>query len=139
MKGVSERLKKESLKPFEQAQLPVVFLDSPQTDKDALARRLAAEKGIQTGPVCALSALNPIRESLFERYPTEYYWTVFQSEWATDVVFREADFLKRLMPLLVRHGMLSFFSADVMRFLGRKVNQSGEIPAHFAGTLETDL
>jgi len=83
--------------------------------------------------------LNPIHESLFERYPTDYYWTVYQSEWATDVVFREADFLKRLMPLLVRHGMLSFSSADVMRYFGRKVNQSGTIPAQFGGKLETDL
>jgi hypothetical protein len=55
------------------------------------------------------------------------------------VVFGEADYLKRLMPLLVRHGMLSYSSADVMRFFGRKVNQSGAIPANFAGTLETDL
>ena len=43
------------------------------------------------------------------------------------------------MPLLVRHGMLSFYSGDVMRYFGRKVNQSGEIPANFNGTLETDV
>ncbi len=83
--------------------------------------------------------LNPLHESLFEHYPASYYWTAYQSEWATDIVFREADFLQRLMPLLVRHGMLSFSSADVMRYFGRKVNQSGDIPANFNGTLETDL
>jgi len=68
-----------------------------------------------------------------------YYWTAYQTEWATDIVFREGNFLKRLMPLLVRHGMLSFSSADVMRYFGRNVNQSGAIPANFNGTLETDL
>ena len=52
--------------------------------------------------------LNPIREEIFQRYPTDYYWTCHQSEWATDLVFGEASYLKRLMPLLVRHGMLSF-------------------------------
>ena len=83
--------------------------------------------------------LNPIHESLFASYPTSYYRTCHQSEWATDLVFREADFLKRLMPLLVRHGILSYSSADVMRYFGRKVNQSGAIPANFNGTLETDL
>lgn len=83
--------------------------------------------------------LNPIHENIFEQYPASYYWTAYQTEWATDVVFREADFLKRLMPLLVRHGMLSYSSADVMRYFGRRVNQSGEIPASFNGTLETDL
>jgi len=83
--------------------------------------------------------LNPLHGSLFEQYPASYYWTAHQTEWATDIVFREADFLKRLMPLLVRHGMLSFSSADVMRYFGRKINQSGAIPANFNGTLETDL
>jgi hypothetical protein len=76
---------------------------------------------------------------IFEHYPVSCYWTAYQTEWATDIVFREADFLKRLMPLLVRHGMLSFSIADVMRYFGRKVNQSGAIPANFKGTLETDL
>lgn len=83
--------------------------------------------------------LNPIRESVLERYPTDYYWTCFQSEWASDIVFRQASLLERLMPLLVRHGILSYRSADVMRFFGRRVNQSGIIPAHFSGSLETDL
>lgn len=62
-----------------------------------------------------------------------------QSEWATDVVFREADFLKRLMPLLVQHGMLSFSSPDGMRYFGKRVNQSGDIRADFQGTLESDF
>jgi hypothetical protein len=83
--------------------------------------------------------LNPLHESLFEHYPASYYWTAYQSEWATDVVFREAGFLRRLMPLLVRHGRLSFSSADGMRYFGRRVNQSGDIPVNFNGTLETDL
>jgi len=83
--------------------------------------------------------LNPSHESIFERYPSSYYWTCYQSAWTTAIVFREEAFLKRLMPLLVRHGMLSFSSTDVMRYFGRRVNQSGEIPAYFNGTLQTDL
>ena len=83
--------------------------------------------------------LNPDHDRMFERYPTSYYWTGYQTEWATDIVFGQADSLKRLMPLLVRHGMLSFSSPDVMRYFGRKVNQSGVIPANFQGTVETDL
>src|SRR6266446_6010610 len=64
--------------------------------------------------------LHPIREAVLERYPADYYWTCFQSEWATDLGFGNADFLKRLMPLLVRHGVLSFSSVDVMRYFGKK-------------------
>ena len=83
--------------------------------------------------------LNPLHDSIFENYPASYYWTAYQTEWASDIVFAKEDSLKRLMPLLVRHGMLSFSSADVMRYFGRKVNQSGAIPANFNGTVETDL
>ena len=246
MKRASERLKKESLKPFLEQGLPVVFLRDPWAQKDELARKVAEEKSIGSGLVCAISAvepsptfehrgtriirrtrpcgvlyqyqihpevgwmyariqtwfpfniqiglngrewlarqmdterlqyrqqgncfvwmedwersqnllkqqletnwaallngfasqLHPAHARTFEQYPCSYYWTVYQSEWATDIVFREAGFLKRLMPLLVRHGMLSYSSADLMRYFGRKVNQSGAIPANFNGTLETDL
>jgi hypothetical protein len=84
--------------------------------------------------------LNPLHESIFdEKYPASYYWTCPQSEWATDSVFRRAEFLRRLMPRFVRHGMLSFQSADVLRYLGHRVNLSGDIPAGFAGSVEMDL
>ena len=246
VKGVSQRVKQASEKGFQQQGRAVVFLRDSSLDKDEMARKIAAEKGVESGLVCALSIvepspsfehrgthmvrrvrpcqviyhyqidpevgwmyarlqtwfpfniqvgingrewlarqmdreglkyrqqgncfvriedyaraqqlldqqlrtnwtellerfarqLNPLHEKIFERYPASYYWTCYQSEWATDVVFRQAEFLKRLMPLLVRHGMLSFSSADVMRYFGRKVNQSGTIPASFSGTLETDL
>lgn len=44
--------------------------------------------------------LNPLHEKIFQHDPTENYWTCYQSEWATDIVFRKADFLKRLMRVL---------------------------------------
>src|SRR6266478_7936543 len=242
----SERLKKESLRPFAQQQLPVVFLRSPRVDKDELARRVAAEKGIRTGPVCALSTLepsptfehrgrhivrrvrpchvlyqytihpvlgwvyariqtwfpfniqiglngrewlarqmdhaglqyvqagncfpwiedfgraqqllqeqlkthwpellnsfanqlNPLHEEIFALCPSAYYWTCFQSEWATDIVFRDAAALKRLMSILVPHALSSFSCKDVLRYFNRRINQSGEIPANFHGTAQINL
>lgn len=83
--------------------------------------------------------LNPLHDRIFQQYPCGYYWTCHQSEWATDLVFHDADFLKRLMPRLVQHGLLSYASADVLRYFGRKVNQSGAVPATFGGTIETDM
>ncbi len=62
--------------------------------------------------------LNPLHEEIFAKYPTENYWTCHQSEWATDFVFRDADDLKRWMGVLMPHGMLTFHSADVLRFFG---------------------
>jgi hypothetical protein len=246
VKKVSERLKQVALAPYRGANLPVRFLRSPQVDKEALAREIAAEKKISSGLVCALSSLepsptfehrgthiirrdrpchvlyhyqihpevgwmyarlqtwfpfniqiglngrewlarqmnregltyhqqgnclvgiedcrraqalleqqlqmdwagflgglaellNPIHETLFARDPTSYYWTCHQSEWATDVVFRDAAFLKRLMSMLVPHGMLSFSSRDVLRYFGKRVNRSGAIPASCNGDLQTNV
>lgn len=84
-------------------------------------------------------SLNPQHESIFSRYPVDYYWTCDQSEWATDLVFRDPELLKRLSDRMVRYAVLNQSSADVMRYFGKKVNLSGEIPASFGGTLKMDL
>lgn len=82
--------------------------------------------------------LNPLQEEIFEKYPCSYYWTAYQSESATDVVFHPGE-LRRLEPLFLRHAMLGFSSPDVMRFLGRKILLSGALPARFAGEVVSDL
>jgi hypothetical protein len=82
--------------------------------------------------------LNPLHDEIFRNYPTQYYWSGFQCEWATDVLFRPGT-LKRLGPLLLQHGMLSFSCADVLKFLGHKTTLSGEVDGHFKGELTTDF
>lgn len=82
--------------------------------------------------------LNPLHEEIFRNYPTSYYWSAFQCEWATDSLFRPG-ILARLAPLLLQHGMLSFSSPDVLQFLGHRINLSGKIPASYHGELTTDF
>ncbi len=64
--------------------------------------------------------LNPLHARIFRPWPQSYYWSAYQTEWATDLLFRDTAALGALYPALVRHAMLHFQSADVMRFLGRK-------------------
>ena len=78
--------------------------------------------------------LNPLHEEIFRNYPTQYYWTGFQCEWASDILFRPGT-LARLSPLLLQHGMLSFSSPDVLQFLGHRINASGRIPRSYNGEL----
>ena len=52
--------------------------------------------------------------------PLEYYWTVAESEYATDVMFRDRAALQRIYPALVHHSLMSFGAEQVLRFLGRK-------------------
>jgi hypothetical protein len=77
--------------------------------------------------------LNPLHEELFAHFPTDYYWSVYQSEWATDVVFKSATALQAIYPPLVHHAITGFSSGDVMRFLGGKVHGhfKGEIVGEF--------
>lgn len=64
--------------------------------------------------------LNPLHEEIFRAWPQDYYWSTYQSEWATDLIFENADALASIYPGLVRHATMHFGSPDVMRFLGRK-------------------
>jgi hypothetical protein len=48
-----------------------------------------------------------------------YYWTIRQSEYATDIMFRDAAALAERYPALCQHAITCFRSPDVLRFLGR--------------------
>jgi hypothetical protein len=64
--------------------------------------------------------LNPLLDRIFKSWPLTYYWSAYQSQWATDLLFGDAKTLAALYPALLRHAILHFHSPDVMRFLGRK-------------------
>jgi len=83
--------------------------------------------------------LNPVHGEIFARYPMSYYWSAYQSEWAIDVVFRKAAELQRLYPRLVHHGMTTFGSTDVMRYLGKRTRLNGQLPANFHGEVMSNL
>lgn len=245
VKAVSQALKEASLEPFRREQLPIRHIFNPRTDKDAIARTVAAERGIRHGNVCALTAmelsptfrhektrmavrwrpslviyhyqidprfgwchariqtwfpfyihvcingrewlarrldevgirycrqqntfpwiedcpraqelfdeqlrvdwnqslqpfaerLNPLHAEIFRKFAVAYYWSAFQCEWATDVLFHPGC-LARLEPLLLRHGLLNFSSADVLRFLGKYVRVNGSVPDWFKGEVTTSL
>jgi hypothetical protein len=72
-------------------------------------------------------------------FPVGYYWSVEQSEWATDVVFGSPADLAALYPRLVHHGITTFGSRDVLRFLQQKVPAQGGVHGRFAGEVVSDL
>jgi len=85
------------------------------------------------------NSLNPIHHTIFARYPTQYYWSVAQSEWASDVMFRSRADLEALYPRWIRYAVTSFHAVDILRFLGRHIGPQGKVPARFAGEVETSL
>lgn len=58
-----------------------------------------------------------------------YYWSICESEYATDIMFRDAGALAKVYPALVDHAIKRFDSRDVLRFLGHRTNSrfNGEV------------
>ena len=63
--------------------------------------------------------LNPAHERMFAPFGLHYYWTSHQTEWATDIAFRDPGALAAIYPQLVRGSIVAFGSKDVLRFLGK--------------------
>jgi len=77
--------------------------------------------------------LNPLHQRIFEPWPMDYYWSAYQTEWATDILFDDPRALAAVYPSLVQYAMHHLQSPDVMRFLGRKIlaNFKGELVTSF--------
>lgn len=102
----------------------------------ALAQRLMHEQ-LRTDWPGALGriarSLNPLHIDMFKPWPMDYYWSAYQTEWATDILFKDPRSLAGIYPTLVRHAVHHFKSPDVMRFLGRKAH------SNFTGDLVTSF
>lgn len=83
--------------------------------------------------------IHPTHERLYAHGPIPYYWSLEESEWATDVMFRSPAALSALYPRLIQHGMQTLSSVDVLRFLGRKTPLHGGVHGRFEGEVMTDL
>ncbi len=77
--------------------------------------------------------LNPDHGRMFRGDGLSHYWSVHQSEWATDIMFNSPAALAEVYPGLIRYAMTSIGSGEVMRFLGGKIGTvfQGEIVSDF--------
>ena len=87
-----------------------------------------------------LRRVHPLHDEVFVGAGAQdHYWTAEQTEWATDVVFRDAETLSRLYPKLVRHGIDTFQSPDILRFLGHRMPAHGGINGQYQGDVMSYL
>jgi len=59
-----------------------------------------------------------------------YYWTLWQSEWATDLMFESPKKLNPLMDSLLRHAHIIGTSSRVLRYLDRPFTKADKPYAH---------
>ena len=79
----------------------------------------------------------PVMGGLLPEQPVEYYWSADETEWATDVMFRNTKELDRLFPMLARHALIVSDSASVMRYLGH-IDAGAALPVKLAGDIRGD-
>jgi hypothetical protein len=54
-----------------------------------------------------------------------YYWTIWQGEWATDLILQDHHLARAEMDVLARHAVITGTSDRVLRFLARPVTVDG--------------
>jgi hypothetical protein len=85
------------------------------------------------------ATLNPIHADIFAKRPSSYYWSVADSEWASDVMFHSRAALTAVYPRLVNYAVSTFGAVDVLRFLGQPVPASGKVPHRCRHEVVTNL
>lgn len=65
--------------------------------------------------------------------PLCYYWTAYQTEWASDLAFHSPKALATLFPQLSLGAITGFSCPDILRFLQRRCTQnfSGDVVSSF--------
>lgn len=107
------------------------------------AQRLA-ERQLQTDwpkeLIAILDRVHPLHREICAPIGQQYYWSASATEYATDIAFRDPQALGALYPRFIQHGISSFSSPDVMRFLGRWVPATtGRVYAQFEGEIISDI
>lgn len=85
--------------------------------------------------------VHPAHEAIFANCPEhvrDYYWSVAESEWASDVLFRDPRDVLPLCERLAAYSLRMHGPADVMRFFGRKLRADGRPRASFQGEIQSD-
>ena len=81
--------------------------------------------------------INPILTEVLAGYRTGYYWSAYETEWASDVMFRSPALLAAIYPRLIRGAITAFDSRQVMRFLGKSLsNFHGESVSDYSRRVE---
>lgn len=57
--GITKRVREACANQAEKLDIPMMYLNSSKVDKEALARRVAEERGVEEGDICMLSVVEP--------------------------------------------------------------------------------
>ncbi len=134
---LARQLEREGRSDFKRADNCFTWLGKPDLAQRRMNQQLTTDWPRALDGMAL--ALNPLHSAIFKHSPMDYYWFAYQTEWATDVMFKDPRTLADIYPLLVRHATHHFQSPDVMRFLAQKAphwNFTGELVTSFKNRAE---
>lgn len=83
--------------------------------------------------------VQPAHPELLGSLRADYYGSLKQSEWASDVLFARRSDLQARYGAWLRYAVTDVASADVLRFLGKKLSADGTIPGRYTDEVVSDL
>ena len=116
---------------YEQRGNCFVKLSDPKAAQVLLDKQLRSDWAKLLNPL--LMKAHPLAPEIGRPINQGYYWSARQTEYATDLLFKDARSLAALYPQFLHHGIRSFASPDVLRFLGRAC------PNGFRGEVKSTL
>ncbi|HXJ76246.1 MAG TPA: hypothetical protein VNM37_25535 [Candidatus Dormibacteraeota bacterium] len=116
---------------YEQRDNCFVKVSDCQAAQALLDQQLQSDWAALLNPL--LRQAHPLAEEIGRPINQGYYWSARQTEYATDLLFKDAPTLAALYPQFLHHGIRSFASPDVLRFLGRAC------PNNFRGEVTSTL
>ena len=114
-----------------------VCLDDPARAQALAQQQLRAAWPSLLQPL--LHDCHPLAGEICRPLAQSYSWSIDQSEYATDLMFRTPAALAAIYPALVHHGIRHFGTPEVLRFLGRVVPAHGRVHRLYQGEVETQL
>jgi hypothetical protein len=133
---LARQLVRKGHNDFKRAGNCFTWLGNPELAQRLMNEQLTTDWPRMLGKIAR--TLNPVHDAIFRGSPMNYYWTAYQTELATDILFRDPQTLAGVYPQLVRYAMHAFQSPDVMRFLANKApgNFIGQIVSSFKDRAE---
>lgn len=120
---------------YKQADNCFVQLDNPVKSQRVFDRLLRWDWPKFLDRIAA--EVNPLLPDILQGYRAGYYWSAYETEWASDVMFGSPAALAAVYPPLIRGAISAFGSEQVMRFLGKRLtNFKGECVSDYSRRVE---
>ena len=133
LEQISGRIKAQAQQITKEAGRPFLYLPSAQ----ALLEEWVGRRWAKVLDAWA-RRVNPWLAPYARPRWRSYYWTVRESEYATDVMFKSEEALGEVYPALCRHAIEQFSAPQVLRFLGRRPTPrfNGEVRSYLERRVE---